>query len=75
MAVLAFLGTLVGAYFANRKSVALIAYRLEQLEEKVDKHNHLVERMYLIEKHEALNDEKLITVNQRLEKIEKGDST
>ena len=35
VAFLGFLGTLLGAYFANRKSTALIAYRLEQLEEKL----------------------------------------
>lgn len=32
--VLSLAGTLAGAYFANRKSSALIAYRLEQLEKK-----------------------------------------
>lgn len=35
IAVLSFIGTLSGAYLANRKSTALIAYRLEQLEKKV----------------------------------------
>ena len=37
--VLGFVGTLCGAYFANRKSSALFAYRLEQLEAEVKKHN------------------------------------
>lgn len=32
IALLSLVGTLVGSYFANRKSTALIAYRLEQLE-------------------------------------------
>lgn len=31
---LALFGTLGGSYLANRKSAALIAYRLEQLEQK-----------------------------------------
>ena len=44
-AVLGFLGT----YLSNRKQTALMAYRLEQLENKVDKHNQLVERMYKVE--------------------------
>ena len=35
IAALSFLGTLCGAYFANRKSTALIVYRLEQVEKKV----------------------------------------
>ena len=44
-AVLAFFGT----YISNRKQTVLVAYRLEQLEEKVNKHNNLVERMYKVE--------------------------
>ena len=34
---------------SNRKQAALVAYRLEKLEEKVDKHNSVVERMYRLE--------------------------
>ena len=41
--------SLIGVYLANRKSSALIAYRLEQLEKKVDKHNGLIDRMYKVE--------------------------
>lgn len=51
VAALGFLGTLCGAYAANRKSTALIAYRLEQLEDKVNKHNQVIERTYELEKH------------------------
>ena len=31
------------------KTMALVQYRLEELEKKVDKHNNLVERMYVVE--------------------------
>jgi NAD(P)-dependent dehydrogenase (short-subunit alcohol dehydrogenase family) len=48
--VLSLIGTLCGSYFAHRKSTVLIAYRLSELEEKVDKHNNLVERMVAVEK-------------------------
>lgn len=41
--------SLLGVYFANRKSSALIAYRLEQMEKKVDKHNKVVERTFILE--------------------------
>lgn len=47
--VLSFAGTLIGSFLSQRKSAALIAYRLEQLEIKVDKHNCLVERMVAVE--------------------------
>lgn len=50
-------GALVGTYFANRKSAALMEYRLEQLEKKVDKHNNLVERMYHIEERVTVLEE------------------
>ena len=39
----------MGVYMSNRKQAALVAYRLEKLEEKVDKHNNVVERMYRLE--------------------------
>ncbi|MCR5566749.1 MAG: hypothetical protein K6F61_07835 [Clostridiales bacterium] len=39
----------LGVYISNRKQAALVAYRLEKLEEKVDKHNNVVERMYRLE--------------------------
>lgn len=41
--------SLWGNYMANRKSQALVAYRLEQLEKKVDKHNSVVERTFILE--------------------------
>lgn len=42
----------VAVIVANRqhdKTMALVQYRLEELEKKVDKHNNLVERMYVVE--------------------------
>ena len=39
----------LGVYTSNRKQAALVAYRLEKLEAKVDKHNNVVERMYRLE--------------------------
>ncbi len=39
----------LGVYSSNRKQAALVAYRLEKLEQKVDKHNNVLERMYRLE--------------------------
>ena len=64
------LGTLAGAYFSNKKSAALISYRLEQLEQKVAKHNSLVERMYNLEKREDVIEEKMRVANHRIEDLE-----
>ena len=64
------LGTLAGAYFSNKKSAALISYRLEQLEQKVAKHNSLVERMYNLEKREDVIEEKMRVANHRIADLE-----
>lgn len=50
VAALALAGSLCGTYCANRRSSALIAYRLEQLEKKVEQHNTVIERQYKLEK-------------------------
>ena len=70
VAVLGLVGTLVGSYLANRKSTALIAYRLEQLEQKVSKHNNLVERTYALEESVALMDERVRVANHLIADLE-----
>lgn len=49
VAGLALVGTLTGSYFANSRTTAVIECRLQTLEEKVNKHNNLVERMTVVE--------------------------
>lgn len=68
--VLSLIGTLAGTYFANRKSSALIAYRLELLEKKVDKHNAVVERTFKLEEQTAVIEEKIKVANHRIEDLE-----
>ena len=70
VAALGLVGTLVGSYLANRKSTALIADRLEQLEQKVSKHNKLVERTYALEESVALMDERVRVANHRIADLE-----
>lgn len=50
VAIIAFIGSLVGNFLSNNKNQALIAYRLEQLEKKVNLHNSVIERTYELEK-------------------------
>lgn len=69
--ILAMVGTLGGAYLANRKSTALIAYRLEQLEKKQDKHNQLIERTYALEEKTGLLEERVKVANHRIDDLEK----
>lgn len=44
----------LGVYLSNRKSAALMEYRLQQLEKKVDKHNQVIERTYKLEERAAV---------------------
>ena len=46
VAVIGLIGTLASVYFVNKKTTTLIIYRVDQLEQKVNKHNNLIDRMY-----------------------------
>lgn len=71
VALLSLAGTLIGAYLANRKSAALVAYRLEQLESKVGKHNQVIERTYVLEESVSLLDERIKVANHRITDLER----
>ena len=49
VALLGFAGTLAGSLLGVLAAQKLTQYRLSQLEEKVSKHNNLVERTYILE--------------------------
>ena len=70
VAALSLAGTLAGAYLANRRSAALVAYRLAQLERKVDKHNQVIERTYALEEAVSLLDERVKVANHRIADLE-----
>lgn len=73
VALLSLAGTLAGAYFANKKTAALVSYRLEQLEKKVDKHNTVIERTFGLEKRADVWDEQIKVINHRLSDLEMED--
>ncbi len=49
VAALALAGTICGSWFGVRESNRLVTFRLVALEDKVAKHNNLVERMVAVE--------------------------
>lgn len=49
VAFLGFAGTLLGSLFGVLAAQKLTQYRLGQLEEKVSRHNNLIERTYKLE--------------------------
>lgn len=48
--ILSLVGTLCGTFAGIITSTKLTAYRIEQLEKKVEKHNSVVERTALLER-------------------------
>lgn len=50
VAVLALIGSVIGSALANNKTQALLVYRLDELEKKVEKHNQVVERTVILER-------------------------
>lgn len=50
--------SIIATVAANRKDNALVKYRIDKLDEKVNKHNNLIERMYKIEERVAILEEK-----------------
>lgn len=66
---LALVGTLAGSYFGNSKTIALLEYRLVSLEEKVNKHNNVVERVAILEQSNKATWKKLDNIYADVEKI------
>ena len=58
-------GTLAGTFGGILTGSRLTNYRLAQLEEKVSKHNNLIERTYKIEETLALHEQKLEALERR----------
>lgn len=62
----------LGVYFSNRKSSALMEYRIEQLEHKMDKYNHIQERVHTLEEGQILHTEQIKVANHRIDDLEKA---
>lgn len=65
VSLLALVGTLAGTFGGILTSSKLTAFRIQQLEEKVDKHNNFAQRMPVIE-------EKLKVIDHRLDDLERS---
>lgn len=66
------LSTAIGVFGGIVASSRLTSYRIEQLEKKMDKHNDVITRMFKVEEHQCVCDEKIKIINHRLEDIEGG---
>jgi hypothetical protein len=78
-AICSICGTAVGTFGGIVASNRLTAYRIDQLEKKVDKHNTLIERMVIVEQstksaHHRLDDlVHELGMNETRERIDKNE--
>ena len=68
VAIITFVGSLLGNYFSNNKNQALISYRLEQLEKKVELHNKVIERTYYLEQETSSLENDLNDIKKQIDK-------
>lgn len=66
---LSLLGTIIGSY----SGMKLMSYRIEQLEIKVNKHNSVVERTFILEEQMKVANHRIEDTENLIEKLrEKG---
>ena len=63
---------MVNNHYQNNSTRNLIEYRLKKLEEKVDKHNNVIDRTDKLEELTALQEEKIKVANHRIDDLEKA---
>ena len=64
-------GSAIGTFAGVFAAAKLTAYRLEQLEKKVDRHNTVIERTYKLEEAQAVMQEQIKVVNHRIGDLER----
>lgn len=64
--VLAIVVCLINNRYQNSKTLALLDLRLQTLEDKVDKHNSLIERVYELEKKTEVQHEKISNLEEEV---------
>lgn len=69
VAVLSLLGTVIGSLGGVLAANNLIKYRIQKLEEKVNKHNNLIDRMYKLEKNETLVENEIDGIKDAIDEL------
>ena len=62
---------IITQYEQNKRTVALIEYKIEELTTKVEKHNNLIERTYKLEERTGIQDEQIKVANHRISDLER----
>ena len=66
VALMSLLGTCVGSLGGILTASRLSNYRIEQLEKKEEKHNNVIERVYELERRDAVVEEEIKVANHRI---------
>ena len=61
---------LINSHYQASTTRKLIEYKLSELTKRVEKHNNVIERVYALEQHEAVFDEKMDVANHRIADLE-----
>lgn len=61
---------LISNHSQSEKTRALMEYKLEELTKRVDKHNNVVERTYILEKQMDVQEEQIKVANHRISDLE-----
>ncbi len=64
------LGSAIGTFLGIMVNSKLTNFRIEQLEKKVDKHNQVIDRVYELEKRDAVMNEDIKVANHRISDLE-----
>ena len=70
VALIGLAGSAIGSILGVMASAKLTSYRLEQLEQRVQAHNNLIERTYKLEERTELQEEKIKVANHRIDDLE-----
>jgi len=68
VAGISLVGTLCGTWGGIMTANRLTAYRIEQLEKKVEKHNSVIERVFRLEERDAVIDERISNMEKEIER-------
>jgi hypothetical protein len=78
VALITLAGVIITVAVGNKKTAKefkanadLTIYRIDQLEKKVEKHNQVVERVYILERKDAVEEEEIKVINHRIADLEK----
>lgn len=71
----AILVCVISNYFQNKKTTALMEYKIDQLTKKVELHNNAITRLYEVERRLGIDEEKIKVANHRIKDLEKLEET